>query len=302
MKFAFIRSNEGTYEVDEMCSALGISRSGYYAWRDGSISARRIQDKAIKPRISRIHSLAKGRYGHRPIHSHLRDEGISCGRDRVLRLMRDLGVAGSQAKRFKPLGTDSNHRFGYSPNLLRNREAPTQKDEVWVADTTYLLTRTGWMYLATVMDLFSRRIIGWSVSTKNDTDLACAALKAAAGTRGSVRPGIIHHSDRGSTYASYEYQNLLLSLGLVPSMSAKGNCYDNAAMESFFGRFKTSTVRNRVFTDDGELRSTVFEYVEVFYNRFRKHSSLGYKSPIQYEEFSAPPMGGNHKAEAFTNN
>lgn len=302
MKFAFVRNNEGAFEVDEMCSALEISRSGYYAWRDGSISVRQIEDEAIKPEISRIHLLAKGRYGHRPIHSHLKDEGISCGRDRVLRLMRDLGMAGSQARRFKPLGTDSNHKFGYSPNLLKNRDAPTGKDEVWVADTTYLLTRNGWMYLATVMDLFSRRIIGWSVSKKNDTGLVCAALRAAAGTRGSLRIGVIHHSDRGSTYASYEYQNLLSTLELVPSMSAKGNCYDNAAMESFFGRFKTSTIRNWIFTDDGELRATVFEYVEVFYNRFRKHSSLGYKSPMQYEEIFAPPMGGNGQAEAFTNN
>lgn len=302
MKFEFIRSNEARFGVDEMCVALEVSRSGYYAWREGRLSARRVADQPVKEAIKDVFRQSRGRYGYRPIYSHLKEDGVDCGRDRTLRLMRELGLKGSQASRFKPLGTDSGHTFGYSSNLLKNRETPTRKDEVWVADTTYLRTEKGWRYLATVMDLGTRRIVGWSISSNNDTELVCAALRAAVGVRGKLRPGIIHHSDRGSTYASDQYQNLLSALGMLPSMSAKGNCYDNAAMESFFGRFKTSTVRGMTFAGESELRSTVFEYVEVFYNRFRKHSSLAYKSPVDFEENGAPPMGGNYQATAFTNN
>lgn len=302
MKFEFIRNNEADFGIEEMCAALEISRSGYYAWREDRLSARSVADQAVKEAITKVFKQSRGRYGYRPIFNHLKEDGIDCGRDRTLRLMRELGLSASQASRFKPLGTDSNHRFGYSPNLLKDREMPTNKDEVWVADTTYLRIEESWRYLATVMDLGTRRIVGWSISKANDTELVRAALEAAVGTRGRVPPGIIHHSDRGSTYASDRYQNLLSSLGMRSSMSAKGNCYDNAAMESFFGRFKTSTVRGKVFADEPELRSTVFEYVEVFYNRFRKHSSLGYKSPVDFEENCAPPMGGNYQATAFTNN
>lgn len=302
MKFEFIRDNELRFGIDEMCSALEVSRSGYYSWKEGRLSARSLADQVAKKAIKAVFGQSRGRYGYRPIHSHLKEDGVDCGRDRTLRLMRELGLKGAQASRFKPVGTDSDHSFGYSRNLLSQREMPQTKDEVWVADTTYLPTKEGWRYFATVMDLGTRRIIGWSISHKNDSELVCAALRAAVGVRGALRPGIIHHSDRGSTYASDRYQNLLSSFAMLPSMSAKGNCYDNAAMESFFGRFKTSTVRKTVFADESELRSTVFEYVEIFYNRFRKHSSLGYISPVDFEENCAPPMGGNVQAPAFTNN
>ena len=219
--------------------------------------------------------------------------------------MRELGLSGEQSPRYRPLGTDSNHLFGYSPNLLKEYGVPTGLDEIWVADTTYLLTAAGWNYLGTVMDLCSRRVIGWSVSEHNDTDLVCAALRAAIGTRGQVCSGIIHHSDRGSTYASDEYQRLLETHSMKPSMSAKGNCYDNAAMESFYGRYKSSSVRDSVFGDEVCLRANVFEYIEIFYNRFRKHSSLGYKSPMQFEETLLPPGGqgeGTLRCNQLTSN
>ena len=295
MKYQFVKNNEGHFEIEEMCSAMGIRRSGYYYWRSRAPSARRIEDEAIKGAILKVHKQARGRYGHRPIHNHLKDEGIDCGRDRALRLMRELGIESTQAKSFQPLKTNSNHLYGYSPNVLKEHGKPGRMDEVWVADTTYLLTLAGWMYLATVMDLFSRRLLGWSVSKHNDAKLVGNALKAAAMTRGTLRSGIIHHSDRGSTYASDDYQRLICSLGMKPSMSAQGNCYDNAAMESFYGRFKTSTIRDRHFTDERELRSTVFEYVEIFYNRYRKHSSLSYQSPVQFEENFCPPWGATRK-------
>ena len=267
----------------------GLSRSGYYCWQRQTPSRRSVEDEAFKKRIGQLYLQAKGRYGHRPIHSHLRDKNLDCGRDRTLRLMKELGIAGVQKSGFKPLGTDSEHSFGYSANLLKAFGKPERPDQVWVADTTYLRIEGGWSYLATVMDLFSRRIVGWSVSDHNDSKLVCQALQAAALTRGGqISKGLIHHSDRGSTYASYDYTDMLDRFGIEQSMSAKGNCYDNAAQESFYGRYKTSSVRGRIFASQQEARSNAFEYIEVFYNRFRKHSSLDYQSPIQFEQKFCP--------------
>lgn len=293
MQYRFIDDHHGLFSVSELCECFGLSRSGYYDWLTREPSSRSIEDVTFKERIIELHKQARGRYGHRPIYHHLQDEEVDCGRDRTLRLMKELGIEGRQKKGFKPLGTNSKHDFGYSPNLLRSLGAPTRCDQVWVADTTYLKVQHGWCYLATVMDLYSRRIIGWSVSSRNDSKLVCRALQCAVLTRGGELPkGLIHHSDRGSTYASYDYEAMLRSFGIEQSMSAKGNCYDNAAQESFYGRYKTSTVGDEVFFDEAAAKSSAFEYIEVFYNRFRKHSSLGYKSPLEFEEKIAPPMGG----------
>ena len=287
MRFRFIESSRSSYPLDEICECLEVSRSGYYAWQGRSPSERSLEDEVFKERIDQLHQKSKRRYGYRPIYHHLKDEDLDCGRDRTLRLMNEMGIEGLQKKGFKPLGTDSRHDFGYSPNLLRELGHPDRCDQVWVADTTYLRTVGGWSYLATVMDLFSRRIIGWSVSDHNDATLCCRALQAAVLTRGGKLPeGLIHHSDRGSTYASYDYQDMLESYDIRQSMSAKGNCYDNAAMESFFGRFKIASVGDITFADVEHARSAVFEYIEAFYNRFRKHSSLGYKSPVEFEALS----------------
>ena len=284
MRFRFIESSRSIYPVDEMCECLEVSRSGYYVWQGRGQSERSLEDEGFKERIRELHKKSKGRYGYRPIYHHLQDEELDCGRDRTLRLMNEMGIEGLQKKGFKPLGTDSDHPFGYSPNLLRKLGQPDRCDQVWVADTTYLRTEEGWAYLATVMDLFSRRIIGWSVSDHNDAALCCQALQAAVLTRAEQLPeGVIHHSDRGSTYASYDYQDMLDSFDIKQSMSAKGNCYDNAAMESFFGRFKIASVGDITFASIEHARSAAFEYIETFYNRFRKHSSLGYKSPLQFE-------------------
>lgn len=291
-RFKFMQQHADRFDVAEMSEALAVSRSGYYRWAENGPSARGQQDAVIKSRIQEIHRQAGGRYGYRPVHGHLLEEGMACGRDRTLRLMRELGLGATQRLRFKPFGTDSEHMFGYHPNLLRELGRPEHRDQVWVADTTYLLTDEGWCYLATVMDLCTRRIIGWSISEHNDTALVCTALENAVLTRGEVRAGIMHHSDRGSTYASDRYQRILARLQMQPSMSRKGNCYDNAAMESFFGRYKTSSVRDHIFANQDQIRANVFEYIELFYNRFRKHSSLGYLSPSQAEEKFLPPMGG----------
>ena len=293
-RYTFMQQHEKWFEVAEMSEALEVARSGYYRWRQAQPSVRRQDDERIKGRIQEIYQKARGRYGYRPVHGHLEEEGMGCGRDRTLRLMRELGLSATQQLRFKPFGTDSDHLFGYHPNLLRELGEPEHRDQIWVADTTYLLANDSWHYLATVMDLCTRRIIGWSVSNRNDSELVCAALENAALTRGEVRPGIVHHSDRGSTYASDRYQRILARLQMQPSMSRKGNCYDNAAMESFFGRYKTSSVRDHIFANEDQVRANVFEYIEVFYNRFRKHASLGYLSPMQAEAKFLPPMGGNH--------
>jgi len=291
MKLQFIRDNVRQYRLKELCEALEVAPSAYHASRTRKPSARAVQDEVLKEEILEIHDRAKGRYGHRPVYGHLRDR---CGRDRTLRLMRSLEIAGQQVRRYRPQGTESSHDFGYLPNRIKEKGPPKGYDEVWVADTTYVKIRCGWMYLATVMDLYRRRIVGWSLSARNDSQLVCQALENAHHTRGTMKARIIHHSDRGSTYASEGYQKLLSQLKMQPSMSAQGNCYDNAAMESFYGRFKTSTIQDRVLADENEVRATVFEYIEPFYNRYRKHSSLGYRSPVEFEQMNvpSPPSGG----------
>ncbi|MCH6259468.1 IS3 family transposase, partial [Puniceicoccaceae bacterium K14] len=187
-------------------------------------SARSLEDEAIKQRIAFYHDKSLGSFGYRMIHDYLEDEQVDCGRDRTLRLMREMDIRGCQGKAFKPVGTDSYHLYGYAANLLSQLGGTEKLDQVWVTDTTYLKIRSGWMYLATVMDLHSRRIVGWSVSDRNDLELICEAMRNAALTRGVLRSGVIAHSDRGSTYASAKYRKLLDSYGMTQSMSGKGNC------------------------------------------------------------------------------
>ena len=285
MKLEFIEKNIGEYPLKELCEALEVAPSAYHASQTRKPSARATEDARLKQEILEVHVRARGRFGHRLMHGQLRER---CGRDRTLRLMRSLGIAGQQTRRYRPQCTDSTHDFGYSPNRLKENGSPKGCDEVWVADTTYLKLRSGWMYLATVMDLYSRRILGWSVSARNDTRLVAQALESAQETRGNQKTGIIHHSDRGSTYASDTYQRQLSRLGMQSSMSARGNCYDNAAMESFFGRFKTSTIQDRILVDEDDVRAVVFEYIEPFYNQYRKHSSLDYRSPVEFEQTISP--------------
>jgi putative transposase len=294
--------HQDQFDLSEMSEALEVSRSGYYRWSEAKPSKRRQADEEIKEHIAQICRRAPGSYGYRPVHAHLVEQDRASSRDRTLRLMHELGLVGNPQRRFKPMGTDSNHLFGYHPNLMGILEKPEYSDQIWVADTTYLLTESGWCHLATVMDLCTRRIIGWSVSNRNDTELVCTALKNAALTRGKAPVGVVHHSDRGSTYASDRYQRLLAEFKMHPSMSRKGNCYDNAAMESFFGRYKTAAVRDHLFADEDQIRANVFNYIEVFYNRFRKHASLGYLSPMQVEAKFLPPMGDNAQPSCLTRN
>ena len=309
MKYEFIEVHKLNHRVTEICDCFEIKPSGYYAWKQREPSARSIADATHATRIKELHEASKKREGHRMIHDHLKDESISCGHDKTLRIMQDLGLAGIQKKSFKPQATDSNHTLGYSPNLFKAQGMPEACDQVWVCDTTYLMTENGWNYLATVMDLFSRRIVGWEASERNDSNLVRKALyKAAQTRRGFLNEDLILHSDRGSTYASKKHRKLIKELGIKQSMSALGNCYDNAAMESFYGRYKTSSVGKSVFADLEALRANAFEYIECYYNTYRKHSSLGYKTPMQIEEKKIP-LGGRklghaplHSRQATSNN
>ena len=305
MKYQFIDKHRSRYPVLDTCAALEVNPSGYYDWKTRPPSNREMEDAVLKDEISSLHKQSRDSYGYRPMHGHLKEQEFTCGRDRTLRLMGELGLEGTQKKGFKPQATDSNHSFGYSPNLLAKHGNPSSCDEAWVADTTYLKTEEGWCYLATVMDLYSRRILGWSVSSRNDSSLVCRALEAAVLTRGGQMPaGICHHSDRGSTYACDKYTRLVQQYRMQPSMSRKGNCYDNAAMESFFGRYKLCSVKGRQFANETEARANAFDYIEMFYNRFRKHSSLGYKSPIQFETMVSESQTGSQRLQpaCITNN
>ncbi|MEO6908745.1 MAG: IS3 family transposase [Abditibacteriaceae bacterium] len=285
MKYQSIKENAPNDEVAMWCEVLDVSRSAYYNWLQVPYRVRALRDATIKSSIKEIDKVAANRYGYRAMHAHLRSLDVSCGKDRVLRLMHEMQLAQRPGKRFKPIGTNSRHNYGYHPNLLKSHGAPTSRNQVWVADSTYIRVEGGFTYQATVMDLYNREIVGWSISSRNDSNLVTEALTNAFRNRGGAHAGLIHHSDRGSTYASQAYQKVLLEHGVKPSMSAKGNCYDNAAMESFFGRFKTSTVKNKIYKDETQVRDVVFEYVEIFYNRFRKHAALGYRSPIEFVQW-----------------
>lgn len=301
MKYEFIEAHKHAFPICDICDCFEIKSSGYYAWRERHPSQRRVADEATAERITELCQAASGRSGHRVIYEHLRDEAYACGRDKTLKIMKELNLEGIQKKSFKPQATDSNHRLGYSNNLLKAQGLPERCDQVWVCDTTYLLAESGWHYLATVMDLYSRRVIGWEVSAHNDANLVCKALYGAAQTRKGFLPeDLILHSDRGSTYASVKHRELIEKLGIKQSMSALGNCYDNAAMESFYGRYKTSSVGKQIFANTEAVRANAFEYIEFFYNSYRKHSSLGYKTPMQIEEKNFP-LGGRSQECTLAN-
>ena len=267
-----------------MCIVFEVSRSGYYRWRNALISAKRDEDRRLVERIEQIHRVSRGTYGSPRIWAALRAEGWTCGRNRVARLMKENGIrAKASVKKFRPKTTDSNHSEPVFENLLPEAviDGP---DQVWVSDITYIPTGEGWVYLATVLDLYSRCIVGWSLMRTLRTDLPLAALEMALGRRGTPR---LHHSDRGCQYASAEYRRMLELYGIAGSMSRKGNCYDNATMESFYHTLKTELVFHETYLNLDGARASLFDYIEIFYNRQRSHSSLGYMAPIAFEKGDA---------------
>ena len=284
MRYACIHRRRYQHSVRKMSRLLRVSRRGYYDWCQRGESARDRRDRALLQHIRRIHLESKGVYGARKVHRQLLDEGELCGRHKVARLMRKDGLKGCPKRRFR-------HIPGASPsqpvaaNLLKQNFYASRANERWVADITLIATRQGWLYLAVVMDLYSRRIVGWSMKQHTGRELVMEALTMALGNR-QPDGSLIHHSDRGPQYTSEDFRSLLETHNIECSMSAKGSCYDNAAVESFFSLLKRERVRRQTYATREQAKADIFDYIECFYNRKRKHSYLGYISPVQFEQRS----------------
>lgn len=284
MKYACIAAHQEQFEVRLMCRVLEVHRSGFYAWKKRGPSVRDGQEERLRTEIRAVHRTSRRNYGSPRVHAQLQAQGIHCGRKRVERLMREEGLRAKGRWRFR-VTTDSSHAHPIAPNRL-NRQFGVEEvggcNRVWVGDITYLPTREGWLYLAVVLDLGSRSVVGWSMRTTLESALAVDALEMALQRR---HPGqdLLHHSDRGVQYASGEYRDLLAQAGMACSMSRKGNCWDNAVAESFFATLEKELGAEADWHTREEARRDVFEYIEVWYNRQRLHSALGYKSPAEYE-------------------
>ena len=284
MIFRFIREHTGEFRVETMCRVLKVSRTAYYCSLIRPTSRRRIQDEVIKEQILQIYRKSRRIYGSPRIHRKLGKQGIHCGKKRVERLMKEAGIRSIQKRKFK-VTTDSKHNLPVAENLLNRDFNASSTNTKWTSDITYVRTKEGWLYLAAIMDLCSRRIVGYSMQKYLSRELVIEALNMAIKNRRLGR-GLIIHSDRGCQYASSDYQQQLWRHGIICSMSRKGNCWDNAPMESFFHTLKTELVYHRRYESRAEARSDIFEYLEVFYNRVRLHSAIGYDSPENYESRS----------------
>ncbi len=270
------------YPVGPLCQAVQVARSGYYGWLKGQEPAREMANVQLVEQIKTIYEAKRGTYGSPRITHELRRAGQKCNHKRVERLMRQQGLEGRTGKKRKVRTTNSDHDQPVAPNLLLERAAPQKTDEVWVADITYVPTAQGWLFLAAVMDLYSRQILGWSIWESLEAGGAIQALNRALAKRRYPR-GVIHHSDRGIQYACREYRQQLERCGLVASMSRKANCYDNAAMEAFWSTLKREALEESADWSKDRLRRVIFEYIESIYNRSRLHSSLEYQSPVDFE-------------------
>ena len=275
---------KANFPVNMVCQALGLSRSGYYAWLRRKESKRQLVDREALGHIQEVFSQSRGTYGSPRIYAELKAKGLHYGRGRIERLMRKHRITPVYRRRFVRT-TQSKHGFRIAPNRLQRRFETEKKDEAWVTDLTYIFTGEGWLYLSVILDLYSRRIVGWAMSANMKTELPLAALKMAIQRRRPKR-GLIHHSDRGVQYASELYQRRLRQHGIVCSMSKRGDCYDNAVVESFFSTLKRELVYRARWQTRAEARNDLFEYMEVFYNRKRRHGYLGNVSPADFEERS----------------
>ncbi len=266
-----------------MCRALGVSRSGYYAWRSRQPSAAEVRREGLTEQIATIHAQVKGRYGSPRIHAELVARGTTCCVNFVARVMRQAGIAAKTKRKFRQT-TDSNHALPVAENVLDRQFDPEEPNASWVADITYVPTREGWLYLAVVEDLFSRMVVGWSMGATMTSRLVVDALEMALARRLGGSSDLIAHSDRGSQYASEHYQHRLSEERITCSMSRRGDCWDNAPMESFFASLKKELVHHEDYATRAEAKASIFEYIEAFYNRLRRHSSLGYVAPAEYEQ------------------
>jgi putative transposase len=282
MSFRFIEDHRDSYPVRLMCAVLEVSPAGYYAWRERPPSARTTGNAELVAAIRQVQQDSGGRYGSPRVHAALRLQGRGVSRGRIERLMHRHGIRAIMASPRRVRTTDSRHGLPIAPNLIERQFAATAANRIWLADITYIPTEEGWLYLAAVMDLFSRKIVGWAMRDHMQVELASSALTMAIRQR---RPsaGLIHHSDRGVQYAAHDYRAILSSAGITASMSRKADCYDNAPMESFFHTLKTELVHHRQYKTRAEAQHDIFAFIEGFYNRTRLHSAIGYIAPLEME-------------------
>ena len=285
MKYAFIRDHRGAFSVSLLCRTLEVGSSGFYAWLNRPESPRKQETRRLLMAIKVIHQKSRKNYGSPRIHAELNENGYACSKHRVSRLMSQHGIVSKHKRKFK-VTTNSAHSYPVAGNLLQRRFDVSGPGECWVSDITYIPTQEGWLYLAITLDLFSRKVIGWSMDRWITGQLVIEALNMAI-KNGCLKSGLIHHSDRGVQYASNRFQSLLKTYGIRCSMSRKGDCWDNAVAESFFHTLKVELIHGTIYNTRQEARTAIFEYIEVFYNRQRRHSYLGYLSPIDFEKKNA---------------
>ena len=284
MRYEFIRAEKARFPVRMMCRLLEVSRSGFYAWLERRDS-RELNDRQLLQLIREIFAQSGETYGSPRIYRELRTRGVRCDKARVERLMRENEITPPRKKKYR-VTTDSNHKNPVAPNVLQRDFTSPAPNRRWVSDITYVWTWAGWLYLAVVLDLFSRRVVGWAMDSRLDTEsLTLNALHMALRNRAPDR-GLIHHSDRGTQYTSGDFQKVLDARGIVCSMSRRGDCWDNAVAESFFATLKLELIFRRTFRTRREARQAIYKYIEVFYNRQRRHSYLGYLSPAEFEELA----------------
>lgn len=286
MRYRFIEAEKAEYPIALMCRMLQVSRSGYYASRGRPESPRSCANRKLLVDIRVAHERSRRTYGSPRMHRELRDQGLAAGRHRVARLMRENALRGRRRKRFR-VTTQSSHAHPVAENQLGRQFQAAAPNEAWASDITYVWTLEGWLYLCVILDLHSRRVVGWAMDKRIDQALTLRALRMALSARSPAR-GLVHHSDRGSQYAATAYRHLLSANGVTCSMSRKGDCWDNAVVESFFATLKVELVHETVFATRAQARRAIFEYIEAFYNRIRRHSYLGYVSPAQYEKQHVP--------------
>jgi transposase InsO family protein len=282
VKFELVLAEKANFPVSVLCDVLGVSRAGFYAWSTRATSTRAKADELLAVQIAAVHTKSKRRYGSPRVHRMLRKNGVRVGKKRVERLMRTKGLVARQKRRFRRT-TDSNHTNPIAPNVLARDFEPEAVNQAWAGDVTYIATHEGWTYLAVLLDLNSRRVVGWAMSETNDTALALRALEQAVKTRHRLLIGLLHHTDRGSPYASDDYRAALARLGIVQSMSRTGDCWDNAVSESFFATLRAELVDDERYATRQAAEQSIGDYIDNFYNLERLHSHLDYVSPIEFE-------------------
>lgn len=287
MRYQFITDHEHEHRVTAMCRVLQVSRSGYYGWKIRPESPRERENRRLLTLIEAVHIRSREAYGIVKTQRALREDGIGCSRNRIARLRQIHGIVAKRVRRFR-LARAARNNAPPAPNLLDRHFIADQPNQVWVGDITFIPTREGWLYLAVLLDLYSRQVVGWAMGDRQNRQLVSDALVMAIERR-RPKPGLIHHTDQGNVYATPAYRAILKARHMIPSMSKKGDCYDNACAESFFSGLKNELIWDRAFRTRSEARSALFEWIEVFYNRERLHETLDYVSPVRYEEQTVVP-------------